>query len=122
MGRVTHFEFSTPEPEKEIAFFKALFGWQIEQWADWEYWLVTTGKDEPGIDGAIMPQRMPDQPRVVDTIDVDDLDATVAKAIEAGATLALEKQEVPGVGWTAYIMTPTGIMVGLFQSMPGGQM
>ncbi len=122
MGRVTHFEFSTPEPEKEIAFFKTLFGWEIERWGDWEYWLVTTGKDEAGIDGAIMPQRMPDQPRVVDTVEVEDIDASIAKAVEAGATLALEKQEVPNMGWTAYLMSPTGIMVGLFQSMPRGQM
>lgn len=122
MGRIVHFEFSSPDPAKEIEFFKALFDWKVDQWGENDYWLVTTGKDEPGIDGAIMPQAMPDQPRVVDTVGVDDIDAMIEKAKAAGATLALEKQEIPNYGWSAYLISPTGIVFGLFQAMPGGQM
>ncbi len=119
MDRPVHFEFATPDPAAEIEFFKTLFGWEVQQWADMEYWLVTTGKDEPGIDGAIMPMNSPEQPRTVDTIEVDDIDAVVAKATAAGATVALEKQEIPTMGWTAYLISPTGIMFGLFEEMPG---
>lgn len=122
MGRVTHFEFSTPDPTKEVAFFKEVFGWTIEQWGDQEYWLVTTGENEAGINGAIMPQAMADQPRVVDTVQVEDIDAATAKAVAAGATTAMAKQEVPNMGWTTYLMSPTGIMFGLFQPMPGSGM
>lgn len=119
MNRVVHFEFATPDPAREVEFFKSVFGWQIEQWAGQEYWLVTTGVDEAGIDGAIMPQSMPDQPRVVDTIGVESIDDTIAKATAAGATLAMEKTEIPQMGWTAYLVSPTGLMFGLFENMPG---
>jgi predicted enzyme related to lactoylglutathione lyase len=121
MGRIVHFEFATPDPATETEFFSTVFDWKIEQWGDNEYWLATTGTDEPGIDGAIMPQAMPEQPRVVDTIGVASIDETIAKATEAGATLAVEKQEIPGMGWTAYLMSPTGIMFGLFENAPGSQ-
>ena len=122
MNRVIHFEFSSPDPAREVEFFKSLFGWGVEQWGDQEYWLVDTGKDEPGINGAIMPQNMPDQPRVVNTIGVDDLDASMATASSMGATIALEKQEVPNIGWTAYMISPTGILFGMIEAMPGGGM
>lgn len=121
-SRVTHFEFATPDPAKEIEFFKALFGWEIERWGDQEYWLVGTGTGETGINGAIMPQMSPDQPRVVDTVEVDDLDASIAKATAAGATIAMEKQEIPNFGWTAYMLSPTGILFGMFETMPEGTM
>ena len=122
MNRVVHFEFATADPAKEIDFFSSVFGWKIEKWGDEEYWLVTTGKDEPGIDGAIMPLRMPDQPRVVDTVGVESIDDAIAKATAAGAMVTIEKTEIPNFGWTAYLMSPTGLMFGLFESMPGGMM
>lgn len=118
MDRIVHFEFATPDPAKEKAFFSEVFGWKIEQWGDNDYWLATTGADEPGIDGAIMPQAMPEQQRVVDTIGVASIDETIRKAMDAGATMAVEKQEIPGMGWTAYLMSPTGIMFGLFETSP----
>jgi predicted enzyme related to lactoylglutathione lyase len=121
MGRIVHFEFASPEPARETEFFAKVFDWKIAQWAENDYWLATTGTDEPGIDGAIMPLAMPDQPRVVDTIGVESIDETIAKAIEAGATLAVEKQEIPGMGWSAYLMSPTGILFGLFETAPGSQ-
>lgn len=123
MNRVVHFEFASKEPQREIEFFSSVFGWKIEAWGDQEYWLATTGAEgDPGINGAIMPLAMPDQPRTVNTIGVDDIDSTVERAKAAGAMVAMEKQEIPGYGWTVYLTTPTGILFGLFETMPGGAM
>jgi uncharacterized protein len=123
MDRVTFFEFATSDPAKEKAFFYEVFGWTIAQWGDQDYWLATTGPtDKPGIDGAIMPPPMPDAPRVVNTISVDDLDATIALATGAGATVVKEKQEIPNFGWLAYLVSPTGIPFGVIQPMPGASM
>jgi hypothetical protein len=122
MSRVVHFEFATSDPALEVEFFRSLFGWESQQWGDQDYWLVDTGKDEVGINGAIMPLNTTDQPRVVNTIGVENLDASIEKATAAGATVAVEKQEVPNVGWTAYMLSPTGILFGMIESMPGGMM
>lgn len=123
MNRVSFFEFATPDPAKEMDFFKSVFGWEISQWGDQQYWLVTTGpKEEVGIDGAILPMMAETQPRCTNTITVANLDDSIAKATAAGATMMLEKQEVPNFGWVAYMMSPTGIAFGMIEPMPGGSM
>ncbi|MGV8083693.1 MAG: VOC family protein [Coriobacteriia bacterium] len=121
MSRVIHFEFSTPDPQKEVDFFTTLFGWKIESWGEEQYWLVDTGTGD-GINGAIQPQNAPDQPQVVNTIDVDDLDSSLQTAAQAGATIAVPKQEIPGIGWVAYVLSPTGIMFGMLQPAPNAEM
>jgi predicted enzyme related to lactoylglutathione lyase len=121
MGRVVHFEFFTPDQAKEKEFFKTLFGWRSASGAT-----TTTGwwtpAGAPGINGAIMPSAMPDQPRLVNTVDVPDLVASIANATAAGATTAMAKQEVPNMGWTANMLSPTGILFGMIQARPGGMM
>jgi predicted enzyme related to lactoylglutathione lyase len=123
MDRVSFFEFSTADPAKEKAFFSDVFGWEIKKWGDQDYWLVTTGPaDKRGIDGGIMPPSMPDAPRVVNTISVDDIDATIERAKAAGATVMVDKMDVPDMGTLAYLVSPTGIPFGLMQMMPGAMM
>lgn len=118
MNRIVHFEFATPDPPAEAEFFKTVFGWQTEKWGEEEYWLATTGKDEIGIDGAFMPLSGAEQQRVVNVIEVEDLEASLASSIDAGATVVMERQEIPEIGWTAYVATPTGIVIGMIEAMP----
>lgn len=119
MGKVVHFEFATSDPAKEIEFFTNVFGWKVESWGDEQYWLVNAGEaDAMGINGAIEPLLANTDQRVVNTIGVDDLDATIDKAVSAGATLVMGRQEVPGIGWTAVLSTPTGIRIGLLEPLP----
>jgi uncharacterized protein len=121
MSRVVHFEFATLEPETEVAFFHQVFGWDIQRWGEEEYWLASTGpKEDAGINGAIMPLRSPDHARVVNTVEVENIDVTIARATELGATIAMEKQDVPQLGFLAYLVSPTGIAFGLIQPAPDG--
>ena len=54
MPRVTHFEIVAEDIDKAIKFYEKVFGWKIEKWdGPIEYWMITTGKDEPGIDGGL---------------------------------------------------------------------
>lgn len=118
MGRPIHFEYASTDPAKDVEFMKAVFGWEVSRWGDQPYWLVDTGKEGPGIDGAIQPENAPQQPRLVNTIEVADLDASIATAIAAGGTLALPRMEIPGIGSVAYVLSPTGIMFGMLQPLP----
>jgi predicted enzyme related to lactoylglutathione lyase len=122
MGRLVHFEIHADDPERAVAFYTTVFGWTVNRMGDMDYWLLSTGpSDEPGIDGAILP-RMGERPAVgapivgaVNTVQVDDLDATLAKAFELGATLALDKMAIPGVGTVAYVIDTEGNVVGALQ-------
>ena len=120
MPKVTHFEFTTPDPDAEKSFFGDVFGWTFEGFGGSEYWLATTGPaDGYGINGAIMTPPMPGAPRVTNTIGVGDIDTTIEMALAAGATIANPKREVPGIGWLAYLVSPTGIAFGVLQPLPG---
>ena len=49
-------------------------------------------------------------------IEVPDIEAAVASVTEAGAVIVVEKNPIPGVGYSAYFTDPEGNRVGLFES------
>lgn len=129
MPRVSHFEIHADNPERAIAFYAGLFGWQFQKWdGPMPYWLITTGPDsEPGINGGLMKRMGPPpadmQPvnAYVCTTMVPHLDASVEKALATGGTMALPKMPVPGIGWLAYVKDTEGNILGMMQHDPGAK-
>lgn len=123
MNRFTHFELATSDLEKTAAFYRAVFGWQIQKWdGPVDYWLVTTGDaSTPGINGGLM-QAGGGFSGTINTIEVDDIDAAIAKVLAHGGEMALEKDAIPGVGYQAYFKDNSGIIVGLHQADPNAGM
>jgi len=121
MPRPVHFEIHATDPQQAVTFYEQVFGWKIEQWGDQPYWLITTGDTSPGIDGGLVPRRGPapaaDAPvsSFVNTIDVADLDATLAAIGRAGGTVALAKHAVPRIGWLAYFKDVDNNLFGVMQ-------
>ena len=122
MARPVHFEIHAGDPERARRFYETVMGWTIEQWGDQPYWIVTTGKpDDPGINGGLLPRQGP-APEAgapvnafVLTHEVEDIDAVLTAALDNGATVALPKDAMPGVGLIAYIHDPEGNLLGLLQ-------
>ncbi|HEX6357806.1 VOC family protein [Actinophytocola sp.] len=120
MARPVHFEIHATDPELVKAFYEKVFGWKFDRWGEIPYWVITTG-DGPGIDGGLTPRSgprpAPDAPvsSFVNTIGVDDLDATLENILRNGGTIALEKQAVPTVGWLAYCKDTDGNLFGVLQ-------
>ncbi len=57
MPRPIHFEIHAADPQRAIAFYQKLFGWQFTAWeGPMPYWVIKTG-DGPGIDGGLLPRR-----------------------------------------------------------------
>jgi len=123
MNRFTHFEFATSDLEKTVAFYRAAFGWEINKWeGPVDYWMVTTGDaSTPGINGGLMPAGGPFN-GTINTIEVDDIDAVIASVKANGGTMVFEKDVIPTVGYQAYFMDTTGIVVGLHQADPNAGM
>jgi predicted enzyme related to lactoylglutathione lyase len=60
--------------------------------------------------------RPPDgEAKVVITVQVEDLDATVERAKAEGGAVAMAKIPVPTMGWVAYVTDPQGTVMGLMQ-------
>lgn len=105
-------------------FYRDVFGWNVTPMPEMEYTSVTTGPTtedgmptEPGYIGGGMFQRgespvtMP-----VITLDVDDMDAALARVQEHGGSLVGEKLKVGEMGFAAYFRDTEGNLMGLWQT------
>jgi uncharacterized protein len=118
MYRVTHFEIPADEPEKTMDFYASVFGWKFTRFAEFDYWLADTGsKDKPGINGAVMARRDPQQP-VTNSIEVDNIDTIMEAVPKSGGTLITEKMPIVGVGWLVFFRDPGGCVFGAMQPDP----
>ncbi len=122
MPRVVHFEIHAANPERAIKFYQTLFDWNFQKWeGPMPYWLVITGPDgTPGINGGLVQRQGEIDGQAVIayvcTVDVASLDDTLARATANGATIAVPKMAVPGVGWLAYCKDTEGNIFGMMQA------
>jgi uncharacterized protein len=122
MNRPVHFEIPAENPERAIAFYQKVFGWTFQKWdGPMPYWLVSTGPtDQPGINGGLMPRRDPAQP-CVNTMDVANVDASLATVTESGGQCVVPKMPIPGIGWLAYCKDTEGHIFGIMQNDPSAK-
>jgi predicted enzyme related to lactoylglutathione lyase len=122
MARLVHFEMNVKDVKKAMAFYKDVFGWEFQKWeGPMDYWLVMTGDEsEPGIDGGL-GNAEEGFPKVVNTIDVTDIDNIIKKVEKNGGEIVRPKHAVPGVGWLAYFKDSEGLMFGIMQSDPNAK-
>ena len=122
MPRVVHFEIPAQDSAKVVAFYKEVFGWEFNKWDQGDYWLVKTGEDStPGINGGLYAPGQ-GMSGTVNTIDVPDLDASVAKVKANGGQVVAPRMPVPGVGWLAYCKDVEGNVFGMMQADPNASM
>jgi len=119
MPRLVHFEMNVKDVHKAISFYEDVFGWRFEKWdGPMDYWLIMTGEeDEPGIDGGL-GYAEEGFPKMVNTIDVDNIDEIIKKIESKGGKIVRTKHAVPRVGWLAYFKDSEGVISGIMQNDP----
>lgn len=113
-NRVSHFEIPCDEPQKTMRFFEEVFKWEFQQMGDQEYWFAKTGENQPGINGAIMKKRDPQQP-IANSISVADIDQTIQKIENSQGSIVVPKMPIPSMGWLAFFKDPDGNIHGIWQ-------
>ena len=99
MPRVIHFEIHAGDPDRAVKFYESMFGWTFQKWeGPMDYWLVTTGPDsQPGINGGLLRRQGEIDGQAVIayvcTIDVENIDASIAKAQSLGSQVVLPKMQ-----------------------------
>ncbi|MFZ2682076.1 MAG: VOC family protein [Patescibacteria group bacterium] len=123
MNRVVHFEIHADDIERARAFYTEVFGWEISQWSGMDYWMVMTApKDspEPGINGGLLQRPAPimgmGMNAFVCTIQVEDIDAIIAKLEAHKCEVAMSKFAFPGMAWQAYYKDTEGNVFGIHQA------
>ena len=126
MSRIVHFEIHASDPEKLSAFYAKAFDWKVTPIPALNYYMFDTG-DGAGINGGMMKRIGPPAPdgaavnAFVCSIGVASVDESLKRALGAGATVALPKMAIPGVGWQVYVKDPDGNIVGIHQPDPSAR-
>ena len=119
MNRVIHFEVPAEDPENAMEFYSEIFGWKFNQLGQEDYWLAKTGNtDSPGIDGAIIKRKHPDQP-VNNNIQVQNLDETIRNIEAKGGSIVVDKITIPGTGHLAFFKDLDGNIFGIMEPLSG---
>ena len=114
VGEITHIELPSDDLERAKAFYSELFGWPMQQVPEMpDYVLFQSGPGESG--GAIGMRGVsaPDRMRLY--VEVESLDATLAKVQELGGSIAVEITDVPGQGRYAAVVDTEGNEIGLWE-------
>jgi uncharacterized protein len=115
MARPAHFEINAGNPEQAVEFYRKTFGWEISKWdGPMEYWLVRTGLEEPGIDGAIFNSGGLFS-GTVNTIGVENIEQALDKVKANGGQQVTDLQPIPGIGRFAYCKDVAGNLFGMLQ-------
>ena len=106
-------ELSTSDTDAAKSFYSELFGWgwqEMDMGPNGTYHLIQqNGENHGGV------MEMPEEPRKAGVpphwmtyMQVDDVDASTAKAKTLGATIHVEPFDIPGVGRMSVIQDPQG--------------
>ena len=122
MDKVVHFEVPFDDAQRALTFYREAFGWQLQSMPDLSYTLATTtptgdnGPTEPGgINGGLLKKQGPITSPVI-TIAVDDLDEAMARIEKLGGSVAIGRNKVGEMGFSAYVTDTEGNLIGLWQN------
>jgi predicted enzyme related to lactoylglutathione lyase len=113
---VVHFEIPANDPASLSNFYSQVFGWKFEKspMPGFDYWLISTGPRGKSVGGGMYKKDKPDD-RPRNFIGVENIDAAIQEFRGAGGMEVMEKQEVPGQGWSFIGTDPEGNMIALWQ-------
>lgn len=123
-GSVVHFEVPFDDAERARAFYRDVFGWDIQHMPEFNYDFVQTGPvseesglpTEPGYIGGGMFKRSEAIDRPVLTLDVEDIEVALSDIKRNGGSQVGEPAQVGEMGRAAYFRDSEGNLMGLWQS------
>ena len=131
MNRVVHFEIQAENPERAMAFYKTVFGWEFPKWIENPpYWgIMTAEKDskELGINGGLLkrPAKTPPPEQgtnaYVCTVVVENFDVTAKNIKAAGGVVAMPKMAIMNMAWQGYFLDSEGNTFGVHQPDPNAR-
>jgi uncharacterized protein len=119
MNTIGYFEIQSSDLQREIKFYKSVFGWKFikEDLFPIEYYRIETN----GINGGLLKRPVNTPPREYGTnaftcsIIVESFDTTSGLILQNGGQVAMPKFAVPGRCWQGYFIDPDNNVFGIFE-------
>jgi len=119
MNTIAYFEIQSSDPARDMAFYRAVFGWEFirETHLPIEYHRIGT----MGIHGGMLKRPANIPPLECGTnaftcsIQVMNFDNVATKVTANGGRVAMPKFAVPGRCWQGYFLDPDNNVFGIFQ-------
>jgi predicted enzyme related to lactoylglutathione lyase len=115
---VMQWQIVAKEPEAVTRFYSSLFGWKVTTNNALGYRMVDTDNAR-GINGGVWPSPPEGHNLVQLFVEVDNVDAFVAKAQALGAAVIVPASELPDGDALAIVRDPAGLSFGLYRPRPG---
>jgi predicted enzyme related to lactoylglutathione lyase len=112
---IVHIELSAKDPSAAGQFYADLFGWKVETLAEMDYVSFTI---DPNLGGGFVETKEEDVSvgDIFPYVSTPDIEKSLARVEELGGKTYKPKTEIPGIGWYAIFLDPTGNRIGLFTS------
>jgi hypothetical protein len=122
MAGVVHFEIPFDDKERAMKFYSDVFEWQLADMPEMNYVMaLAVPVDEnqmpkqPGAINGGLFQRPQEAPNPTLYVQVDAVDAAIAKVLAAGGKVVTPNTPIPGMGAYARVSDSEGNVIGLFQ-------
>lgn len=120
MNIIGYFEIQSSDPEREIQFYEALFGWKFtrEYHVPIPYYRIETGT----IPGGLMARPAPLPPAecganaFVNSVYVENFDICSSMILRHGGRIAVPKFAIPGRCWQGYFMDQDNNLFGIYEA------
>lgn len=117
IGVVTHTELASTDPAATRAWCETVLGWTFGEAMPTPAGPYHMWRFAIGTGGGIRANNPPEAPGSIPYCEVEDIQATYAKALAAGATEMLWPQQLPaGMGWIAIVAAPGRVPIGFWAS------
>lgn len=114
-------ERATRDAGKTLEFYTSLFGWTVDEWGMGEGGLYRVLKKGDFGAGGLFEMKGPEfenvPPHWMAYIEVENVDATVDKAVELGGNTILQPTDIPDIGRFAVVQDPQGAVISLMTSI-----
>ena len=116
---VVHFEIGGPDDAPLVAFYKELFGWNLQPFAGGGYTLIDTNSGG-GINGGIGKSQT-GEPWSTFYVEAGDLQAVLDKAESLGGKTVMPVTDFGGAVMIAMFNDPDGLLVGIVKAAAPAQ-
>ncbi len=119
-GSVCWLELGTTDRNGAKNFYSNLFGWEAQDMTmgpEMVYTILRSGRNDVGGAYQLMKEQLDAHvpPHWMPYIKVENADASMPKAIQAGGRQIVAPGDIPNVGRFAVVQDPTGAIISIFQ-------